>query len=321
MKKILSAIILVSLCTPGIALAVWWNPTTWFKKKNTPVHIQEDVIAPPSTKTTTMQSASPVASTTQELVDQALVSTSRVASVVTESKNNTGCIVLTKELIIGQTDPEVTMLQQFLAKNGYLNGKPNGTIGEGTFLAIKKLQFDNGLSQSGKADSETRKVIKDISCGSKIASAKNPIEKLMNDQTASIASIIPTMCTKSMPIKMNIVLTKYISETTEKISNLQALHLELKKDPRYNKKMEESLVAIIDSHENAKKCASTYNRVVSLADNTTVFDNASCAMVKNCMSEIVRTTELSTVFVSLLWDIFTPKEKQEFLSIISSQIR
>lgn len=70
--------------------------------------------------------------------------------------------IFNKNLKINQTGTEVTKLQDFLEKKGYLKIPKNtkkGVFGKQTETALKKFQKDQSIKQTGKLDDETRKII------------------------------------------------------------------------------------------------------------------------------------------------------------------
>jgi len=59
---------------------------------------------------------------------------------------------------------EVTKLQKFLYKNGYLKTAPTGYFGQLTFDAVKSFQSQNNISSIGSVGPVTRQKISSLSC-------------------------------------------------------------------------------------------------------------------------------------------------------------
>lgn len=64
-----------------------------------------------------------------------------------------------------KTNGEVSLLQDFLQTQGYLNSEPTGYFGRLTEGAVKSFQAANGILDSGYVGPITRAKIKEISCG------------------------------------------------------------------------------------------------------------------------------------------------------------
>lgn len=79
-----------------------------------------------------------------------------------------GCLELTRNLKQGMKNPvtggDIFNLQSFLKNNGYLSVYPTGYYGSMTTKAVKNLQNDNAISQTGTVGPLTRKLIKDKTC-------------------------------------------------------------------------------------------------------------------------------------------------------------
>src|SRR3989344_243229 len=63
-----------------------------------------------------------------------------------------------------QTGGEVSLLQDFLEGEGYLNSEPTGFVGRLTFAAVKAFQYDSDILNSGFVGPITRAAIKEVSC-------------------------------------------------------------------------------------------------------------------------------------------------------------
>ena len=72
---------------------------------------------------------------------------------------NTVQSFLTKPLVIGMTDPQVTVLQRFLVDGGYLSVTPTGYFGPLTRAAVMRFQAANGIDQIGSVGPMTRAAI------------------------------------------------------------------------------------------------------------------------------------------------------------------
>lgn len=90
-----------------------------------------------------------------------LVSVPAAASTVATSLPvpSAGIGQITKPLSLGMTDPQVTILQQFLVVKGYLLVSPTGYYGQLTMAAVKKFQAANGIDQVGAVGPMTRAAI------------------------------------------------------------------------------------------------------------------------------------------------------------------
>ncbi|MEK7175617.1 MAG: IPT/TIG domain-containing protein [Patescibacteria group bacterium] len=78
------------------------------------------------------------------------------------------CVNLSNNLRYRSTDAktngEVSILQEFLRAEGYLNFNPIGFFGRVTLKAVKKFQSENNLKPTGFVGSFTRAKIKSLSC-------------------------------------------------------------------------------------------------------------------------------------------------------------
>lgn len=327
-KKIITATLLTALFIPHSVFAVWWKPSTWFGQKQSlsgkqmeikpasPIEVSKTTPAPIKTE------AAPVTSLVQ-------TNTSQVEEVASTTKNldsktvdiKSSCIVLTKELSKGTQGDEVRNLQQFLADKGYLNGKPNGTFGEGTLISLKKFQFDNGISMTGTAGQATREAIKSISCTGKSTGSSNPFEAVFIRQNEAMVQAIPETCDKSTPAKMSVALKKYIVDVNQKIDSLNAMSYELSQDSRYTSKMTDALEKAKTSHSETKKCEADYSKLVSYLQDSSIFTYDTCEMAKSCMNKVLEETKAAQKYTLLLYDALTPGERNELLGSINSSIR
>jgi peptidoglycan hydrolase-like protein with peptidoglycan-binding domain len=329
MKKIIIGILFTVLFIPQSVFAVWWNPTTWFGKKQ-PLSGKQMEIMPATPVEVSKTAPSPIKTDAASAITTAQVATQNPvveASSTTKSSEpkgtgmNSSCIVLTKELSKGAQGDEVRYLQQFLSDKGYLNGKPNGTFGDGTFTSLKKFQFDNGISMTGSLSQATREAIKSISCTGKSMGSSNPFEAVFIRQNEAMAQAIPQTCTKSTPAKMSVALKKYIVEVNQKIDSLNAMSYELSQDSRYTSQMTDALEQAKTSHNETKKCEEDYSKLVSYLQDTSTFTNDTCAMAKSCMNKVLEETKAAQKYTLLLYDALTPSERSELLGSINSSIR
>jgi peptidoglycan hydrolase-like protein with peptidoglycan-binding domain len=67
--------------------------------------------------------------------------------------------ILTQKLYLGIKSPEVTILQQFLIKEGYLKGSADGSFGPMTHSAVRRFQLALGLDVDGRVGPNTRSLI------------------------------------------------------------------------------------------------------------------------------------------------------------------
>lgn len=71
-------------------------------------------------------------------------------------------------LSYGQEGRQVTVLQNILARGGYLTAQPNGYFGPSTRAAVRAFQADNGISTSGVVGEATRNALNERACDSDI---------------------------------------------------------------------------------------------------------------------------------------------------------
>ncbi|MEN9881340.1 MAG: putative peptidoglycan binding domain [Candidatus Parcubacteria bacterium] len=93
------------------------------------------------------------------------------ASVTTDSTGATvlgasvtRCTILDQNLTQGSQDSSVVILQDYLAENGYLDSEPTGFYGSKTSEAVKKLQKQYDLPETGRTYTKTRALIQNITC-------------------------------------------------------------------------------------------------------------------------------------------------------------
>jgi peptidoglycan hydrolase-like protein with peptidoglycan-binding domain len=90
---------------------------------------------------------------------------------------NSSCLSLTRYLSLGSSDGytggEVTMLQQFFNRTGYLSGV-SGYFDNGTVGAVINWQRDHGISATGTVGPVTRASLNQQSCGSSYLPAPIP---------------------------------------------------------------------------------------------------------------------------------------------------
>lgn len=67
--------------------------------------------------------------------------------------------ILTQKLYLGIKSSDVTILQQFLINEGYLNGSADGSFGPLTHSAVRRFQLALGLSVDGRVGPNTRSLI------------------------------------------------------------------------------------------------------------------------------------------------------------------
>lgn len=87
---------------------------------------------------------------------------------VDTQNTNGGCVSIPTDLRYRSrditTDGQVSILQDFLQAQGYLNSEPTGYFGLVTFQAVKSFQQKNGLSPTGFVGPLTRAKIKALTC-------------------------------------------------------------------------------------------------------------------------------------------------------------
>lgn len=86
----------------------------------------------------------------------------------TNTYGSTGCITLTSYLAFGSSDfftnGQVSQLQQYLNRAGYLSGV-SGSFDTNTYTAVRALQIARGISPTGTVGPVTRAAINQASCG------------------------------------------------------------------------------------------------------------------------------------------------------------
>src|SRR4051812_36898742 len=76
-----------------------------------------------------------------------------------------GCnVAITRTLSVGDNNDNVSVLQQLLARSGYLNTSANGNFGPATRAAVKSFQWDNGIPATGVVGELTRNAINERLC-------------------------------------------------------------------------------------------------------------------------------------------------------------
>lgn len=93
----------------------------------------------------------PCPSTTDDFANRAMVSTA--------PETVPSGVPLTQKLYLGIKSPEVALLQQFLIKEGYLDGSADGSFGPMTHSAVRRFQVALGLSVDGRVGPNTRSII------------------------------------------------------------------------------------------------------------------------------------------------------------------
>ncbi|MDB5260014.1 MAG: cell surface protein [Candidatus Nomurabacteria bacterium] len=96
------------------------------------------------------------------------ITSSTFAQVADENPNGTSCAIITSNTGYGSRDnsynSNVSILQDFLSSNGYLNSQPTGFYGRLTLNAVSNFQRANGISPTGYVGSITRARIQAIDC-------------------------------------------------------------------------------------------------------------------------------------------------------------
>lgn len=86
-----------------------------------------------------------------------------------DPQGSSACVVIDNNLRYRSTDAgtnsEVSVLQDYLQANSYLNSNPTGFFGLMTFAAVKKFQAAHSISPTGYVGPLTRAMIKSLSCG------------------------------------------------------------------------------------------------------------------------------------------------------------
>jgi peptidoglycan hydrolase-like protein with peptidoglycan-binding domain len=73
-------------------------------------------------------------------------------------------VQITRQLGIGSEGVEVTVLQNFLNRAGYLSATPNGHFGPATMTAVRAFQANNYISATGTVGPMTRNAINERMC-------------------------------------------------------------------------------------------------------------------------------------------------------------
>ncbi len=92
-----------------------------------------------------------------------------------------GCVSVQNNLRYRSTDAgtggEVTVLQDFLQAQGYLNSSPSGFFGLMTLESVRRFQSDHSISPTGYVGPLTRAEIKAVTCGRPTAGNIPPISQ------------------------------------------------------------------------------------------------------------------------------------------------
>ncbi|KKW19626.1 MAG: RHS-related protein, partial [Parcubacteria group bacterium GW2011_GWA2_51_10] len=127
-----------------------------------------------------------------------------------DPEQNSACVALQYNLKYRMTDArtegEVSLLQDFLQAEGYLNSTPTGFFGLQTLAAAKKYQRSVGLANTGYVGPLTRAKIKEATCSSAAPIASSPTINPITPTTPSpsipspvIAPVAPTTPSPSIP--------------------------------------------------------------------------------------------------------------------------
>lgn len=134
------------------------------------------------------------------------------------------CVLLTKDLYYGSRDSgngnEVSALQSYLTDRGFLEYGATGYYGRATELAIKKFQYRNEIGVSGNVDSNTRDIIKELTCGKQMVYIDKPVSpsKIVSYPTikkTTTTSKSTTSSTKSTTVIPTTNSTKSITSTSQ----------------------------------------------------------------------------------------------------------
>lgn len=127
------------------------------------------------------------------------------------------CIALNSNLKLGDKDTAsngngVTVLQKYLARDGYLKVTPTGYFGNLTLSAVKTFQTVNDLLVTGEVDTETREKIKELECNNveipTTVISTNPANPPIANKPDSLP---PTITIKTVPEKA--LLDEYVTLT------------------------------------------------------------------------------------------------------------
>ncbi len=151
--------------------------------------------------------------TTLNVIVQGTSANQTVVASPTAPVVSTQCVNLLANLYEGLTDSKtngrVTILQDFLAREGYLSATPNGHFGPATFTAVEKFQMASGIAAVGEAGPTTRAAIERLTCNVSTATSAASASTL-----APVTSAIPTATVTTSSGTTVISTTPTISSTT-----------------------------------------------------------------------------------------------------------
>lgn len=111
--------------------------------------------------------------------------------------NDSPCVIITQTMTVGSKDSttsgEVSTLQSYLAKTGFMTSEATGYFGYVTKQAVKNFQSANGLLSSGYVGPYTKAKVQSLSCGGYTPSPvpTNPIACTMEARTCADGSLMP----------------------------------------------------------------------------------------------------------------------------------
>lgn len=108
----------------------------------------------------------------------------------------TGCVNLTSDMNLGSDDKstnnDVSRLQSYLFKTGYLQSTSTGEFDQATLLAVQKFQTDKELKALGYVGKLTRSKIQEVTCGDTApqASSTTPYVWTVTPNPAHVGDLI-----------------------------------------------------------------------------------------------------------------------------------
>jgi peptidoglycan hydrolase-like protein with peptidoglycan-binding domain len=132
-----------------------------------------------------------------------------ISPVLTVSAQTTQCLSLQSDLGYGMSDYSsntngiIILLQEYLAKAGYLSATPNGYFGPATLAAVESFQSANGISNTGYVGPLTRAALGRLACTTvNNVMTASPVQ---TQTTPTTISTTPTISTISPAVSTSII--------------------------------------------------------------------------------------------------------------------
>ena len=238
-------------------------------------------------------------------VGQGSYSGSSVSTISSSPTSPQQCVNLSANLYQGLNDSgisgQVTMLQHFLAAEGYLTATPNGHFGPSTFSAVKKFQSVQGISAIGEVGPATRAAIERISCAATTApvytpSATNAVPVV--SPASLISALLPT--SSGVPISGSVMVTSIPTGSTIVEGKSLTLEWNSQSGVNYNILLEDQYGVgqgyIASYVQGGQYTWTTGNVSVSGSGNQTISPGVYRIHVENATTGVAATDPISGTF-------------------------